>query len=210
MPRVSRLRLWATFENQTGLTVGLTSLLAMQFIYTPDESFAGNFPKKDQLFHLSLEPIEDTLFKPRVPSNFLTKNGFEDSVTKRISFSTSIDDALKGMSSNLRGKKLYVYTAPHDTKFVSPSILQVPDSKITAEKWVLKETNVNFVGEIQITNAVEEPFAYTYGDNLKADLYGWNWKPLIRAESGNMGSNPKTKPLAGQADSVVVTQTQSA
>jgi len=137
----------------------------------------GSFPVKGELFHISTKPLTNLDFKPRVPDNYLVKNGFEDSVTKRISFAENIDDALKAMSMNLKGKRLYVYRAPRNTKYIIPSVKQVPDVKITSERWVLEPTRVEPLGVIQVGKAIEKPFKYTYGDKT-ADLYGWEWNTL--------------------------------
>jgi len=142
---------------------------------------AGNFPDRGELFHISTVPLTNTKFTPRIPSNFLTEQGFEDNTIKRISFAGDIDSALKAMSMNLKGKKLYVYKAPSDTKFTIPTKAQVPDVDITNEKWVTEPVEVELLGEIQVGTAIEKPFKYTYGNN-EAELYGWNWKKITSVD----------------------------
>jgi len=142
---------------------------------------AGDFPDTGELFHISTVPLTDFKFTPRAPSNFLTKGGFEDGTTERISFAGDIDSALKAMSMNLKDKKLYVYKAPKGTKFTNPTKAQVPDVGITNEKWVMEPVEVELLGEIKVSNAVAKPFKYSYGDN-EAELYGWDWKKITSAD----------------------------
>ena len=129
---------------------------------------------KNGLFHLSAVELKNTRMTPRVPDNFLVKHGYEDSKTKRISFVPSIDSALMAMSSNLKDKVLYVYAAPSTTKFTEPSVKQVPDSKVTGERWVLDQVKVFLIGKIKVSTAKDEAFSYQYGNNT-AELYAWNW-----------------------------------
>jgi hypothetical protein len=106
-------------------------------------SRVGDFKTSGGLFHISTVPLKNLDFEPRVPDNFLVRNGYEDSITKRVSFAENIDDALKAMSMDLKGKTLYVYKAPAKTKFKKPNKSQVPDAEITSEKWVLEPVTVD-------------------------------------------------------------------
>lgn len=69
------------------------------------------------LYHLSSNNMNGKTIFPRVPENFFTKNGYEDSKTKRVCFSTSIDGCLRGMSQNLTNKKFYVHIPDPSYKF---------------------------------------------------------------------------------------------
>ncbi len=151
----------------------------------------GIFPSKGELFHLSTKPLENLEFKPRVPDNFLTRNGYEDNKTSRISFAQNVDDALKAMSMNLENKILYVYRAPKNTEFKKPTIKEVPDSEITSEVWVTENVTVEPVGIIKVGKAIDKPYKYKYGDNT-AELYGWNWKPVIKDINPYSRSNLET------------------
>src|SRR5210317_454498 len=141
------------------------------------KSQLGDFPTTNQLFHISTKPLTNLKFEPRVPDNFLVREGFEDAITPRIAFAENIDDALKAMSMNLKGKKLYVYRAPPDTKYIVPTNTQVPDVKITSERWVLDSVELEPVGTIQVKEAIDIPLKYKYGDRT-AELYGWNWNKI--------------------------------
>ena len=136
------------------------------------------FNSTSGLFHLSKIKLHNLVLVPQVPNNFLVNHGYEDSVTKRVSFAPSIDDCLKAMSSNLTNTTLYVYAAPIGTKFIKPSTQQVPDVKITNERWVLEEVQIGLVAVIKVLDAKNEPFKYTYGGTKMAELYGWNWKKI--------------------------------
>lgn len=132
-----------------------------------------------KLYHVSEVELND--LKPRVPNNFLTKNDFEDNTTKRVCFCPSIDQCLMAMSSNLKNKILHVYSIK--TKdYISPKIDDVPDVKLTDEKWVLrtvKKSELNYEFDIKIIGAKSDtPYEYTYGNNKKANLYKWNYKVL--------------------------------
>ena len=137
----------------------------------------GEFPVKGELFHISTKPLKDLKLNPRVPNNFLVKEGFEDGTTPRVSFASNVDDALKAMSMNLKGKKLYVYRAPPGTDYKIPTTKQVPDVKITSERWVLSPVELEPLGSIQVKDAIDIPLKYKYGDNT-ASLYGWNWSKI--------------------------------
>jgi len=149
----------------------------------------GDFATTGGLFHVSTRPLSNLDLKPRIPSNFLTKKGYEDAVTKRISFSDNLDDALKAMSSNLEGKTLYVYKAPNGTKFKVPTKAQVPDVKLTSEKWVLDDVTLEPLGTIKVGKA-KKPHKYKYGDK-EAELWSWNWKKNATGKNPYSASNLK-------------------
>lgn len=111
--------------------------------------------------------------EPRVPDNFFTKNGYEDSETKRVCLAPSIDKCLAGLSQNLDGKTLNVYK-PVDIsnhRVYKPNNIAVPDSKITDEMWVCDTVPIKKVGTIHITgNRGQDGKTFTYGDNT-ATLY---------------------------------------
>lgn len=126
------------------------------------------------IYNLSEELLN--ILSPRVPDNFMTRNGYEDSTTPRISFSSSIDGALMGISLRMTGKELYVYTIDEEnTSIKIPNILEVPDVKITQEIWVLISITLKCIGKIKIIDDAGEPgLPYKYGNNT-AELYKWNW-----------------------------------
>lgn len=111
--------------------------------------------------------------KPRVPKNFFTENGYEDSETSRVSFAPSIDKCLAGLSQNVEGKSYSVYEpADISRQFVcKPNEKAVPDSAITDELWILNSVKLRKVGTIKVTgNRGENGQTFQYGDH-EAELY---------------------------------------
>lgn len=127
-------------------------------------------------YHVSFSTTENLKLIPRVPDNFLTENGYEDNTTKRVCLSASIEGCLKAMSQNLKGKRLYVYSAElNDNDIIVPTIEQVPDCKITGEVWLTKEITLPIYGKLDVHKA-GRPFKYKYGNGLSAELYSWHYK----------------------------------
>ena len=126
------------------------------------------------IYHLSEINLNNKVFTPKVPSNFLVKNGYEDNKTKRICFSTTIDGCLRAMSQNLKDKKLYVHIPDKKYKIYKPTIDEVPDSKITNEVWILEPVKMKCVGIIQVKESIGDGLSYTFGNNT-AELYNWDW-----------------------------------
>lgn len=137
------------------------------------------------LYHISEKDITGKTLKPRVPSNYMTKNGYEDDKTPRVSFSKSIDGCLMGLGGNIQDKKFYVYKASGDYKTKNITNRDVPDQSLTNEVWVTSDVTLEKIGRIVTTNAVDTPYEFVYGDNIKADLYKWNWKWVDKKTSIN-------------------------
>lgn len=129
----------------------------------------------ENLFHVSSVKLANTTLEPRIPDNFLVRNGYEDNTTERISVCKSIDDCLTAMSRNLKNKDFYVYKLKNtDIKKKTPSVKEVPDSSITNEVWLLEPSEFELVGKIRVTGTKGDGLSYTYGDNT-AELYRWKW-----------------------------------
>ena len=134
----------------------------------------------EELYFLSPDNMDGKTLSPRVPDNFLIKNGYEDGETPRVCFAKSIDGALMALSQNLKGKELYVHQPvdPDFNNIVEPSIEQVPDVELTTEVWYTDDIEVKTIGKILVEEDDGLPgHKYTYGDN-EAELYGWKWKWL--------------------------------
>ena len=118
---------------------------------------------------------------PRVPNNFFTKNGYEDSETKRVCLAPSIDECLAGMSKNLDNKVLTVYE-PVDIsnhKVYKPNSTAVPDSKITNELWVCDTIPIRKVRDIRITgNRGENGKTFKYGSKTATLYDDWTYDEL--------------------------------
>ena len=131
------------------------------------------------LYHLSERNLDGQILHPKVPDNFLTKHGFEDNTTPRVCFSTSIAKCLIAFSSNLAGKELYVHKAIDPGKVYQPSLEEVPDCKITGEKWVMRPVKLKKIGKILVIKDDGKPgMKYTYGGKYTAELYGWEYKMI--------------------------------
>ena len=142
-----------------------------------------------QMYMLSNENLDGKVLKPRVPSNFLTVNGYEDNTTKRVCFSPSIDKALSALSRKLTGETLFVHVPSvksgislKDIKY--PSTKEVPDSSITGEMWVTKDVPLTCIGSIYVTGPTRgRGHSYTYGNGKTAELYDWSWEWKNKFES---------------------------
>lgn len=158
--------------------MGLFSIKEKALKLTGNKKVTHKAININNLVFLSNNMMDDELLNPRIPTNYLIKNGFEDGITKRICFAPSIDKALMGLSRNLKGEKLYVHIPEDiDPKYIKkPTIEQVPDSKITGEIWVLKSVNLKCIGQIEVIKDKGLPgHKFKYGDN-EAELYDWEWK----------------------------------
>lgn len=145
------------------------------------------------LYHISEKNLDNAILYPRIPSNYMTKNGYEDNKTPRISFAKTIDGALMGISMRVAGKKLYIHIPDNDKQYIIKNITnkQVPDSSITGEAWITVPVKLKCIGQLEIIgDANEDGITYKYGDN-KAELYKWKWKmiPLTKSVEGTMKMN---------------------
>lgn len=130
-----------------------------------------------KIYFLSESNMDGKTLTPRIPSNYMTKNGYEESKTPRVCFSTSIDGSLMGLSQNLKDKELYVHIPESEVNIYKPSVKQVPDCKITGEVWVKDKVNIKCIGKIKVIKDKGLPgHRYMYGDGKSAELYDWDWK----------------------------------
>ena len=119
------------------------------------------------LYFLSDKDMGGKTLTPRVPSNYMTRNGYEDGETPRVCFAKSIDGALKGLSQNLTGKEFYVHVpVAIDSKYLhTPSKEEVPDASITTEMWYTRPVKIKTLGKIKvISDDGKDGLPYTYGD----------------------------------------------
>lgn len=134
-------------------------------------------------YHVSEENKPFLHLHPRVPANFMTQRGFEDDAIARVSLAPTIQGCLMGMSQNLSGKKLTVYTLVNTSNMplITPSIDQVPDAHITGEVWVTKSVTLKRLYTIEVGDAQPDPFPYTYGDNKQAELFKWDYTSITES-----------------------------
>ena len=125
-------------------------------------------------YYLSTEPGLTKLC-PSIPN---AKN--VDHKTPRVSFYTSINQAIIALGGNQRGKEYYVYTPKsydhHNA--VLPHTNQSPTSDITGEVWYIKDVNVACLGKIMITEPTGRDWMYTNLDGSHEELYEWQFKIL--------------------------------
>ena len=130
----------------------------------------------NKVYHLSQTNLNDKTIQPTVPSNYMTKNGYEDGKTKRVCFATSIDGCLRGLSLKCEGMKLFVHIPDGNYNIYKPSNKEVPDASITGEVWIKKAVNMKCIGQIYVIgDKGEDGIPYKYGDKT-AELYDWEWK----------------------------------
>lgn len=130
-----------------------------------------------KLYHLSESNLNGKILSPRIPDNYMTKNGYEENKTPRISFSASIDGCLIGISANLKNKEFFIHEI--DLSYSKPEIKkisnnEVPDQSLTKEVWVLNKVKLIKTGKIRVIEAFPEPMKYKYGKNI-AETYKWKW-----------------------------------
>lgn len=129
-------------------------------------------------YFISQQEMSGIVLHPRVPNNFLTRNGYEDSDTPRICFTDDVGKCLTALSQNVKGKKFNVYEPDDISRYevYKPNTKAVPDSEITGELWITKPVSLKKVGQITVTDDDgQEGKRYKYG-NKYAELYGWKYK----------------------------------
>jgi len=129
-----------------------------------------------KLFHISTEKLDGKVLNPRVPTNSLVRDGFEEGKTKRVSLSTSIQGCLVGLSRNLKGMEFYIYIPEkHISKIKRPTINEVPDVNCTNEVWALESVPLKLYKKIQVTTAQDNPLTYRLNEH-EIETYKWNYK----------------------------------
>ena len=144
-----------------------------------------------KFYFISENELSSNRLEPRVPKNYFTENGYEDNSTKRVCLAPSVDNALMGLSKNIKGKIFYVYSTSR-LKPIYPSLKQVPDVNITKEVWSLKPVELEYEGKIQVLNDKgTKGKKFKYGNNEEAELFEWEWEWLeeaIKNESSSLAS----------------------
>lgn len=140
-----------------------------------------------KVYHLSQSNLNGKTLSPRVPSNYFTKNGYEDGKTARVCFAKSIDMCLRALSQKCTDMELFVHIPDGKYNIYIPSTKEVPDAKITSEVWIKEPVKLKCIGKIKvIKDKGEDGIPYKYGDNT-AELYDWEWKWIEKMnESSNL------------------------
>lgn len=162
-----------------------------------------------ELFHVSLEPVSDGIFVPRVPRNVAS---MEDTVTPRICFSESIigclaaiadfDNKISCTDFDYKNSCYNAYIYSINTEDFSPEDFipwnelyesnKVPDASITHEWWLLKPVKLN-PEPIQIHDyVIDELYWLTKGNTCNylkqlSELETWgkyiNWVQRNKPDS---------------------------
>lgn len=142
-----------------------------------------------KIYHLSQSNLDGKTLSPRVPSNYFTKNGYEDGKTARVCFAKSIDMCLRALSQKCTDMELFVHIPDGKYNIYIPSTKEVPDAKITSEAWIKEPVKLKCIGKIKvIKDKGEDGIPYKYGDNT-AELYDWEWKWIEKMNEASIISN---------------------
>ena len=147
------------------------------------ESVLTESKSNNQIYFISDKNMDGKVLSPRIPDNYFTRHGYEDTKIKRVCFTPSIDKSLMALSNNITGKEFYVHIAIGDYKVYKPTVKQVPDSKVTGELWVTKPVKVSCIGKIKVIGDMGLPgHKFSYGDK-EAELYDWKYEWVERLNS---------------------------
>ena len=149
-----------------------------------------------KLYFVSSDNMDNNTLHPRVPNNFLTKNGYEDNKTPRVCLSTSIKGCLMGLSQNLNNKEMYVHVPVNGTyEVVTPSVEHVPDVKLTGERWVLHDVKLKCIGKILVKDDGKPGKKYKYGNNT-AELFSWDYEWLEKYKNSSTNETAMSGTIA--------------
>lgn len=151
--------------------------------FREDHNIPKSYIKKcdyKTLFFISDTNMDNHTLNPRIPNNYLTKNGYEDNTICRVCVAPSIKSSLIALSKNLKDVELYVHIVDNisQAKQCKPSVNLVPDSIITNEVWITNSVKLKCVGKIKVLDAYGDGLKYKYGEKnqYEAELYSWKYK----------------------------------
>lgn len=103
-------------------------------------------------YHISAYNQNNKIFKPRIPD---LKLDLEDDSTKRVCFSTSIKGCLYAINVDeylCCEDGIYYVHVPrkYKGKIHKPTVKEVPDVKLTREKWFLNNVRLKCLGKIKV------------------------------------------------------------
>ena len=133
---------------------------------------------KGKLYFISEKQLNSNVLLPKRPDNYFTQNGYEDSKTKRVCFCKSIDKCLMALSKNCKDLVFNVYEVNDASNYevFTPSTIEVPDSKMTEELWILTKVKVIYIGKIKCIKVIKnEGYEFSYGIKT-ARLYEWKYE----------------------------------
>jgi hypothetical protein len=134
--------------------------------------------------HLSETNLDGVTITPKIPKNFMTKLGYEDSTIPRISVAPTIDNCILGIGYNRikdGNRRFYVHEPEENSSIKVISNDEIvrknltPDAKITKESWITSECKLKCIGYIDITEAKEEYETVFYNGKEITKQYYWNY-----------------------------------
>lgn len=134
---------------------------------------------KSQLYFVSTKNLDKKVLAPRIPSNYFTRNNFEENTTPRVCLSTSIEGACIGLSRAIEGTKLYVHTPVNEVNYYTPTIEEVPDRKFSHEVWVKEPVRMKYIGQIKITETTKS-HKFAYGKIHEGELWERSYEWIKR------------------------------
>jgi len=145
--------------------------------------------KVGRLFHISNNIIK--ILMPKIPDNFYTKMGWENSTIKRASVAPDIDHCILALGYNKinEGSKIYRVYEPEDYSKIkvmtNAEIVRrglVPDADVMKENWLLTPTRVKEIAKIKVLRPSNKYETVPYGPEGRETeekyrrAYYWEWK----------------------------------
>ena len=128
------------------------------------------------IYHLSKRNLERSILVPRIPDNYMTKNGYEDNITPRICFCPSIRQSIMALCRNCENEILFVHIPLYNYPFYKPSQSEVPDSKYTNELWIKENVELKCIGIICVDKPTKNKYELHYGnENTYSYEFNWHW-----------------------------------
>lgn len=182
-------------NNDFGQLLSIMAVLKYTFNDHPEDhiirinesSILESKIKNPKLYFISKYSRDDDRLLPRVPDNYLTKNGYEDNTTPRVCFSETINGCLTGLSRNIDNQEFYVHMPTGYYEVIKPTKEQVPDVDITKEKWICSPVDVKCIGKIKAFDDGKPGIKFKYGDNKSAEIFTWDYEWIEKYDSVNEG-----------------------
>jgi hypothetical protein len=136
---------------------------------------------KQTMFHLSTENLDGKILVPKIPKNYFTENGYENSDIPRVCFSDTISNCIAALSTHRKeGCYFYVHEPiSTNSKIMSNQLIvknnYVSDAHITKECWILEPVKIKCIGKVRLLSAIDEYITFNYGEH-SANLYFWNYE----------------------------------
>lgn len=137
-----------------------------------------------KFYHLSQLNLDQTELIPKIPQNFMTKNGYEDSTIPRICVAPSLDHCILGIGYTRikEGNKRYYVHEPISYKNITSisndeiiSRKLTPDAEITKEHWILTPHKFKCIGYIDIVRQKDEYISVYVNDKEITKHYFWEY-----------------------------------